>query len=115
MNYEEMSDYEINRAVAACFLPCDYEPSDESETVFLLGPTGYAEWKSCGKFDPCNNPSDAWPIIEWIFNEGLAIVMNNEGVMTSVLGKRHNHQYFDLEGDPLRCCMIVYLMMQEVE
>lgn len=59
-------------------------------------------------FDPCNNPSDAWPII--LANK---ICINNfckfGWCSDSELGDYVYHE------NPLRAAMIVYLMMKESE
>lgn len=66
-------------------------------------------------FDPCNNPSDAWPII-------LSSLIALKPVKLYVGG----HRWFASKGDgdfglkfaddnPLRAAMIVYLMMKESE
>jgi hypothetical protein len=44
-DYSEMSDFEVNKAVA-----------------FHIGLTTYRNAEE-GSFNPCNNPADAWPII----------------------------------------------------
>lgn len=60
-NYEEMSDFEINKAVA---IIAGVTFNDDGEPVrFVECDTGaYADFNEI-EFDPCNNPSDAWPII----------------------------------------------------
>ncbi|UAW58757.1 hypothetical protein ASO78B_053 [Escherichia phage vB_EcoS_ASO78B] len=60
-NYEEMSDFEINKAVA---LIIGVSFNDDGEPVrFVECDTGsYADFNEI-EFDPCNNPEDAWPII----------------------------------------------------
>lgn len=60
-NYEDMSDFEINKAVA---LIVGAKFNDDGEPVrFVECDTGaYADFNEI-EFDPCNNPEDAEPII----------------------------------------------------
>ena len=97
MNYAEMSDFEINKAVAAtclgewydngtCLVKCD----DDDRSIF----------------NPCNSWTDAGPII----------LENRIGLTPSV---DIWHAYSDEEdficsiANPLRAAMIVFLMMHE--
>ncbi|ENZ0347277.1 phage protein NinX family protein [Morganella morganii] len=70
--YRDKSDFEINKAVADNYLPCDYRYNENDKIVELIGIDLSCEFGSCidiekehvyGKFDPCNNPYDAMPII----------------------------------------------------
>lgn len=103
-DYSNMSDDEINSRVAET-LPIRF--------------TYYSDYiwnteEEC-RFDPCNNPSDAWPII-------LSNLIALKPVKLYVGG----HRWFASKGDgdfglkfaddnPLRAAMIVYLMMKESE
>lgn len=74
------------------------------------------------RFDPCNNPADAWPIItesriaiipdtaagEWVaFNEFT--LYEGDWMFASDPAHHSNGK------NPLRCAMIVFLMMKEGE
>ncbi|MFM7945898.1 phage protein NinX family protein [Hafnia paralvei] len=96
-DYSKMSDFEINKAVA-----------------YHIG-LRTVEMAEDGEFKPCNNPSDAWPII-------LSNLIALKPVKLYVGG----HRWFASKGDgdfglkfaddnPLRAAMIVYLMMKESE
>lgn len=70
--YRDKSDFEINKAVAEHYLPCDYRYNENDKIVELIGVDLSCEFGSCidiekehvyGKFDPCNNPADAFPLI----------------------------------------------------
>ena len=66
MNYSELTDPELCMAVAKKWLP-------EKQHKFLHFRTcrhegDYVEYLG-SKYDPINNPSDAWPIIEEIWDE----------------------------------------------
>lgn len=91
-NYEEMSDFEINCEVA--------KASNWTSKSF-------AHEIHSGKWNPCQNPSDAWPII--VDNE----ISINRWVLSDGWGAdRFGH--FDTRNDnPLRAAMIVFLKMNE--
>ena len=111
-SYEEMSDFEINRAVAVNrggyqghvdHVPNGVKESDkESHGMFYV------------ERDYCNNPSDAWPII-----------VDSCIVLTPCMGRLNGDAtgYFEHENPitiefshnnkALRAAMIVFLMMQE--
>ena len=62
MNYEEKSDFEINLSVAEYMPPIISEVQSASlkaKSSSVLMHDIITEWE----FNPCNNPSDAWPII----------------------------------------------------
>jgi hypothetical protein len=108
MNYNEMSDYEINRAVAAYWIPASYEPCEEVEEVHKIDANG----SIYGVFDPCNDPIDAWAIVVcWAIT--IAHPFNSEPF---VFGE-HVGGFFHPEpsGNTLRDCMICYLIMKESE
>lgn len=110
-DYSKMIDFEINKLVVLSI------GGFESEDIFQLQGVIF---KRHGKyqysvFDPCNNPSEAWPII-------LSNLIALKPVKLYVGGQR----WFASKGDgdfglkfaddnPLRAAMIVYLMMKESE
>lgn len=63
------------------------------------------------EFEPCTNPSDAWPIIEWIFNQDVTFAMNGGGIMTGNLGSKYGGIKLDIAAKPLRAAMEVYILM----
>ena len=112
MNCGNMTDFEINKLIAKVmgFNLCEGQHYKPSVTHWLGG--------NCKIFDPCNNPSDAWPIII----ESKISIMNDLDLWEAsidfdgdlekhgtdeVLTKHYEH------ANPLRAAMIVYLMMQE--
>lgn len=124
MNYESMSDFEINKAVATAWLPCDYDFDDKAETVDLVGYTTYLgahgipdeRLEKYGEFNPCNNPTDAWPII---LENGIAPLAENGRIYGATT---NTYEYYEPRGNviyscedknPLRAAMIVFLMMSE--
>lgn len=93
MNYEKMSDFEINKLV------------ERSKGFYTEDITG----KYMPTFDYCNNPSDAWAII--VDNE---IVVHPDKHTTSLAEVETLTHYISYEDkNPLRAAMIVFLMMNE--
>lgn len=112
MNYDNMTDFEINKAVAA--IACSgHEPWSKEDSYNQRGDDNEIWLSMLGRFNPCNDPSDAWPII----------VAN--GINIKFLGSDSDTgwtPYAEQDGfhsgynkNPLRAAMIVYLMMQENE
>ena len=117
-NYKEMSDFEINKAVLFLsgveYEDCDYNPFPEDCTSFSYGDG--ANWY---EFDPCNNPSDAWPIIQQYrislyLDDGLSFAFNGENV-NQYGGDVESYDYDYSDSNILRATMIVFLMMKEKE
>lgn len=112
-DYASMSDREINREVQKLTgMGC------MSGNGVLIISDGM--WRT---FDPCNNPADAWPIIigqklslinaddEWLCVPDYATV---DGVAGDDIQKIY-FSYGYVDANPLRCAMIVFLMMKEGE
>ena len=106
--YSKMSDFEINKAVAARI---GVEVQEWNGKIF-----GGVERKIdnvtsvAGVIDYCNNPSDAWPII----NIERIGVYPSEGpdFMPWIAAK---NAFSVTDKNPLRAAMIVYLMMKDEE
>ena len=105
-DYSEMSDFEINKAVAACL---GVEVQEWNGKIFGGIDRNIDNVTSVvGVIDYCNNPSDAWPIIKSNhINIGWA--GDEEWFARTV----HTPKVFDT--NPLRAAMIVYLMMKDKE
>lgn len=132
MNYEEMSDFEINKAVHFKMIvsgkvkeryrlnDADFVDVYRNEFGENAGPSVIAVMRYVrdgipdgynpfgGAFDYCNNPSDAWQIIL----ENRINVYASEGPdfmpwMAGCGGVMVSNK------NPLRAAMIVFLMMQE--
>lgn len=101
-DYSQLSDFEINKRVAKSIYSVSFvEPL--SRTVSVSG----------GKrlFDPCNNPSDAWPII---IGNRINIRFGAEGMACEAQFMQYGHESVECyHANPLRAAMIVFLMMQE--
>lgn len=114
-NYSELSDFEINKAVAIhrghqCYYG-DGSYTNDGLNVTVKG-NGRIGW-----FNPCRLPEDAWPIIvenrimlnpycadnEWKSEVPCGV----DGSFTKYATAYHKN--------PLRAAMIVYLMMKDGE
>lgn len=122
MNYENMSDFEINKAVSmvvdfgdlVCFV------NDEREAVYICEVDGAYSMNPVGGFDPCNNPADAWTII---LENKISIMNSDEAWEASIdfNGDLNKHGTDEVltkhieDENPLRAAMIVFLMMNKGE
>lgn len=109
MDYEKLSDKEINVKVALALGAKEIVPD-----LFMSDDRRYDFDKPKNKagnkfyFDPCNNPADAWPII----------VENRIAIKPSDAGNKWAAQHGDWDfaashENQLRAAMIVFLMMHE--
>lgn len=101
MNYAEMNDFFINKAVAATFLEewydngkCVIKCDDDDRSIF----------------NPCNSWADAGPIIQ---AHQINLNSVSQGWVASDNGA-HDCNY-SVHENPLRAGMIVFLMMQEAK
>ena len=120
-DYAAMSDFEINSAVHNALLDKPYEltfhgggkitwKNKDSGMVIETGIVGYTK---NGLHDYCNNPADAWPII---VDNHIAVANFGDGNSASWSTKWGMVSNFYAEGEnPLRCAMVVFLMMKEGE
>ena len=106
-NYEEMSDFEINKAVAV------NRGGYQGHVEHMPNGVMESDKGSHGMFyterDYCNNPSDAFPII--LQNKITVFSPNcthDDGLWMAELDEWHSFC-----ANPLRAAMIVYLMMQD--
>lgn len=130
-DYASMSDFEINAAVFEVLhggAP-DYKEGDGGAMILIsyegdvVGGDAVEMEVERGLFNPCNNPADAWPIIigqklslinaddEWLCVPDYATV---DGVAGEDIQKIY-FSYGYVDANPLRCAMIVFLMMKESE
>ncbi|MGL4757126.1 MAG: phage protein NinX family protein [Aeromonadaceae bacterium] len=121
MNYEDMSDFEINSAVhnltkklgfSLEFLGCDaikWSKKGEQDII-----TGKVEYSKNGLIDYCNNPSDAWAIMRDCL---IGVSPDEDGVTCHFYGdwtaKAFCSQACYTHKNPLRAAMIVFLMMHD--
>ncbi|EMM0853521.1 DUF2591 family protein [Morganella morganii subsp. morganii] len=101
--YRDKSDFEINKAVAVNVNGAD-AVVEKFGRIYIIDEDGIA----MVSFDPCNNPADAWPII------------NEYGI--SLIYQEREFQFATNDGNiecsisnPLKAAMIIFLMMKEAE
>ena len=98
-DYANMSDFEITQMVSAYL----WGSVCAVDGVVLHG-------EMDGAFDPCSNPSDAWPIIS---SNRIGIA---PGTATDKWAAHYcNWDIAAADANPLRSAMIVFLMMKEGE
>lgn len=114
-DYSEMSDADINLRIAKIM-----HPEKEFTLAYSFGHPegpmvqwvqGYAEYL---KLDYCNNPADAWPIIE--ANRIGIIPAPEHGEWKAAhrsVGDDGMPHHFNQGRNPLRAAMIVFLLMQD--
>ena len=121
MNYEEMSDFEVNGYVSMHMHGFSWiEFVDGCASHVKCGNECSPGFAMIEVYDYCNNPSDAWPIITSnsiaIFETAVA-GGDVRWVATTNLDKSwlgYGAEGFDCyHNNPLRAAMIVFLMMQE--
>ena len=113
-DYSEMSDNEINQCMTAVVDGCEnWCLSDDESCFYDCGIDGNQFYEVKIK-DYCNNPSDAWPIIDDIFSTLVSIGKYDDGIgfgereMTIWQAQMHKNNC-----GKLRAAMIVFLMMNE--
>ena len=106
MNYEEMSDLQINLLVASAI---GVDAAENSGVVFgAVKHEGDNVVSVMGVVDYCNNPSDAWQIIT--ANRVNVYASEGPDFMPWMAGCGG---FMVSNKNPLRAAMIVFLMMQE--
>ena len=106
-DYNEMSDFEINRLVAIKLGHKSYHEdgsyTNDGRNVTVKG-NGILGW-----FNPCNNPEDMWPLI----------VENNIWIQPDMVGDGYWHSHCEdflaKDKNPLRSAAIIYLMIKDAE
>ena len=117
-DYSKMSDAEIAMRVACSIDSVDVDDNGIPKYAvdcYLYSSANSIKWLRVGDdefefFNPCNNPSDAWPII----NIERIGVYPSEGpdFMPWIAAK---NAFSVTDKNPLRAAMIVYLMMKDGE
>lgn len=119
-DYSKMSDFEINKWIAIELSPNGYIGINESTRSDSEVVVTTENGEGCTKnsyVDYCNNPSDAWPLIESNLICLMADVFcepqdGGKWIAQPAYGWQHERVRND---NPLRAAMIVYLMMKEEE
>ncbi|WP_272571649.1 phage protein NinX family protein [Providencia sp. PROV254] len=98
--YTELSDFEINRRIAEMDIENRYVYFEKEQTIFRKFNNGQTQ-----KFNPCNYPSDAMPII---IDNGISMVRVNN----TWSARQFNNHCIEINGDSYyRIAMEVYLLM----
>lgn len=130
MDYSKLSDQEINGLVMDAISDGnqDHRGGDGSaiELLHQINTVEFGEHvereEVYAKFDPCNNPVDAWPII---VGNGISLIKCTVGsgywsaeiitdideVTDKLFKCQSSFDYQD--ANPLRAAMVTFLMMQE--
>lgn len=130
--YHDKSDFEINKAVAEHYLPCDYRYNESDKIVELIGIDLSCEFGSSidiekervyGKFDPCNNPADAMPIV---IENGISMINDSGKLFAAAPGFGvdgylggdicgHSSYRYSENDNIYRAAMEVFLMMKDAQ
>lgn len=113
INYEEMSDHEINMTVTCIVHNLHGWSVNENNNAFYhCGVDGSGHYMvNC--IDFCNNPNDAWPII----------VENNIAISPNIVFDKEKIEGWEswstfcnyVDKNPLRAAMICFLKMKDNE
>lgn len=111
MDYSKMSDQDVTVEVAKA-LNLAWTRSSDS-VVFVADDTAIGRHT----FDPCNNASDAWPIIT---ENNISIILDNPTMPCATANARDLFDDADpivsvVYDKPLRAAMLVYLQLQEAK
>lgn len=109
MDYSKLSDFEINCDVLSVLSP-DIKHmclSGDNSCFYECGPTGDG-WNQIDIPDYCNNPADAWPIIE-----ANRISLRNRYEGDWKAENEWGESHFHISRNLLRAAMVVFLMMQD--
>lgn len=117
MNYEEMSDFEINVEVAkASGLDVQYQSMRNDGRVLVVVKIDCGVEHYYRVPDYCNNWADAGPVI---INNCIALTPcmgKNNGDATGYFAHKNPTEIeFDENSKALRAAMIVFLMMKDAE
>lgn len=97
MDYSKWTDFAINTAVGAA--TGEARNSEPLLKLVIRNSNGR-------RYDPCNNPADAWPIIE---NNKISITCHQSRDFWAAVFNRHS---MASHANPLTAAMECYLMMQ---
>jgi hypothetical protein len=112
MNYEEMSDHDINMAVTCIVYNChDWPVKDNNSGFYHCGVDGSCHYiVNC--IDFCNSPSDSWHII---LENNITLELSADSLYEAysvVNGVRFSVQFSE-KSRALRAAMICFLKMKE--
>jgi hypothetical protein len=104
MDYSKLSDNKINAEVALHWL-------GKGNFGLMNG----AVETFGGSFNPCNNPADAWPIIQ---KSGISLVYDGDDWLALHFSRpslTYPSDHRKHPNKPFRAALILWLMMQESE
>lgn len=111
-DYASMSDVQVSKAVGDA-IGIEWANLDDNYHELCYWPELDDEPRI---FDPCNNPADAWPII---VENGITLAFQDGNWWADNLAYWVDGVEWNIGGiidkNPLRCAMIVFLMMKEGE
>lgn len=103
--YRDKSDFEINKDVAECLKQRDYIDN----YIFHNGVVCIADsYGTSVTFDPCNNPTDAMPIV---IENGISSLFNGDEWICSAL----DGEFLSINENLYRAGCEVFLMMKDAE
>ncbi|HBC7431283.1 TPA: DUF2591 family protein [Providencia rettgeri] len=115
--YTELSDFEINQKVAdligATPYPTGLTEYHRSAVCGMANAIIIKSPRKVGAFDPCNNPSDAMPII---IDNGIAIRPYKTATpvaFNAEIGEFYGHTVYN--ENVLRAAMELFLLMKDAE
>ncbi|WOC01627.1 MULTISPECIES: phage protein NinX family protein [unclassified Providencia] len=106
--YTELSDFEINRLIAEMDTKNRYVYFEKEQTIFRKFSNGQTQ-----KFNPCNYPVDAMPII---IDNGIAIRPYKTATpvaFNAEIGEFYGHTVYN--ENILRAAMELFLLMKDAE
>lgn len=103
--YTQLSDFEINRRIAEMDTKNRYVYFEKEQTIFRKFNNGQTQ-----KFNPCNYPTDAMPII--IENKICLTVGDSDDIWVADTTRSLESSFNE---NPLRAAMEVYLLMKDAE
>jgi len=114
VNYNELTDFEINKLVAEKLGGTDCEQMHGSRSDYVLFKEDLPYY-SIKEADYCNNPSDAWPIILEnrieIHPREIIMIGGEMEVWGARQGFDDSWESLVVNENPLRAAMICFLMM----
>ena len=108
MNYENMSDFEINKEIALI---------ENNNLIFTKNDSVYLNTVDDSLVDYCNNPADAWPIIVEN-NINLEWFSDDDGIYASAtvaIDFMGTSGFLSDHENPLRAAMICFLKMNDAK
>ncbi|WP_260291477.1 DUF2591 domain-containing protein [Proteus vulgaris] len=108
--YTELSDFEINRRIAEMDTKNRYVYFEKEQTIFRKFNNGQTQ-----KFNPCNYPTDAMPIIIGNLISLMADMSEDRGSAWWCASDISNSLTSNYKSNPLRATMEVFLMIKDAE